>query len=1195
MTLAALIFVALASPQTLGGASVCAERAEPSALIEQALRAFRADQFLMGINSSSSGGVECRIASQSFSTTASANELLTAPTQEQLQARVERLRASVRRDRGDWRARQDYADALDDLGRTDDAADQRQEAELTLRSAREARPGDCELALEHAKALRSLGRKSQAAGLLHTLTGGPCAARAAIEQLGLDLGARLGGEATGEARTALERLSEFERLESQALEHVAASERDALAEQFREQRGSRLIVWALGADLSSFPPPSALVAAVDGWLELLRTADRSSESAGATRIERLSTEVALNLVRFAIVERERVFEALEDLSSEQAPEARRAGLLIELFDAVEHGRAGRSWRVRSPALTGVVDSWRAANSTRFAAIAHELESPLRPSTTPFQELQLAVLLDLLDGGARVERLSARRADLRRTLEGATSAEQPVMLVLALLAVGRFDESVDVLGAWLSMGAHAQRFLEAGAIMASFVEGRERGSRPAPQTGELAFPSNAIVLGVLHGVHDQWAQARTALQAAILHAPDDALAWQYLGYANLRDVSTRSQAEAAFARACTLPGAHVARSKVGLALALADRGRLDEARAAALEAALLAPRDPLARAVEALALELQLQSQSGDSSERFNLVAQCMRACSVALHLPSDVAPDDEEWLAAAELAASVGRSLLSHEPRPPAHEREAVRQRAALLHALAQFLRDDAPQLAQATALESLETLRALIGEGSATGAERRAVARLELEQSGTAAERCARARNALEGAVVLARGADVEDHLLRGRIELACGDLAGVLEALERAVEAAQAPETGLLAAMRFVTSSAQQFEVDAALEGWIDAAGKVDPTSTEFAPLVARAQGLARAQLAARPDAVAPHVSLARLIRLVDRSAAGTREARELLEQALAQVWRPSDPHLVALAECAIAARDRPAAVDFGAALLRRDAPARDRSAPARPAGFSAAALNDALHVLAHEGGDAVEFERLLGAQRRWAGSDPERLVQLAKACARELESGERLCACPFEWLAAAAGAGGSQYAQVWLEEALLRVQRGDDLRNLDAAIAYVRRLDLHDELVLSEVLGVALYERGARCDSIEDVRAAWPLLCDAASADRHGALLLLAHIYDRGVFVRIDRGFARELYLRAAELGSTVAAVELGVSLIEEPVGAADVALGRLWIERAAGQGYRPALEKLVVILERGLGGPAEPERARELRARLSEAHR
>lgn len=1184
--LAALFIAALAVPQE---APSFAQRAEPQALLEQALEAYRPDQFLMGIGASASRGVECRVASQSFWTTASANEILTAPSEGQLQARLEELREAVRSDGGDWSARLDYAAALDALGRAREATDQRWEAELLLRAAREARPQDCELALDHAGALRSLGRKDEAAALLASLASGPCASRAAIEQIGLSLGERWSGAAASESHTALERLTRWQELEATALRLAPQSERAALAEQFREQRGSRMLVWALSDGMSSLPPPPALLAALESWLELLRAAPLAGESARASELERFAAELMLSLLRHLIVERERLGAILDELGeSAEHLEVDDRSLLRELFDALERGRAGRSWRVRSPALTQLVQDWRDANAARLETIARELSTTRLSAQLEFADLQRAALLDLIDGGARVEQLSSQRAELRQVLARAPSAEQPLFLGLALLAVGRFDECVDVFGAWLGVGSEQQRFLEAARLVAHSGLAQGNEAPAIAQAEQLAFPSNAIVLGVAHGLVEQWPQARAALQAAVSQAPDDALAWQYLGYAQLSEAATRAQAELSFARAAALPGEHVARSKVGLALAAAHRGRADEALAAALEAALLAPSDPLARAVEALVLETQLQSSPAEASERFNLAAQCMRACVAALRRPTSAAADDADWRAVVELASGVARSLFSHEPSPPPHEREALRQRAALLDALSQSWRAESPQFALAAARESLELLRALVSGGSATGAERRAAARLEFDLSRDGAQACERARAALDGAVEFARGADVEDHLLRVRIELACGDLARALESLELAFEASRTPEVGLVAAWRFVTSFAAHDAFDNALDAWIDAARSGETSDEALGPLVARAQRLAQEQLAARADAVAPKLALARLIRLEERSDGARERARALLEQALEQVWIPSVPHLVALTECAVEARDRAAALDYGLALLRRDSPARERGEAASSPGFSAAAVHEVLHAFAHEAGD--ELARVRAAQRRWAGDDAERFVVLAQACSPGSAPAAPDCACYLEWLAAAAGLGEVRHAVYWIEEARVRVQNGADPALLDAPIAHARALDPRSDPALEEQLGLALWERGVRCGATEDLAAAWPMLRGAAHADRRDALHLLARIYRRGEFIEADLAFARELYERAAELGSAAAAAELGVWLIEE---LRDPALGRAWVERAATWGFRPAAEALVLIYERGLGGPVELERARELRAQLNAA--
>lgn len=1186
---AALLIATLAAPQD---APSFAQRAEPRALLEQALEAYHPDKFLFGIGATSSHGVECRVASQSFWTSASPGEALNAPSREQLQARMEERREAVRRAGNDWRARMEYADALGALGRVREATDQRWEAELMLREARAARPQDCELALEHASALRSLGRKPEAEALLDSLAGGPCASRAAIEQIGLSLSERWSGAAATESRTALQRLSRWQELEAAALRHTQERERDALAEQFCEQRASRLFVWAMSEGVSSLPPPPALIAALEGWLELLRGARHGGESARSTHLEHLATEVVISLTLHLIVERERLGAVLDEIGQAgESPGDQGWSLGLELLDALEHGRAGRSFSVRSLALGQLVQDWREANAARFEIIARELATARDPAQLEFHVLQRAALLDLLDGGARFGQLASQRNELSQMLASAPSAEQPLFLGVALLAAGRIDECVDVFGAWLSTGSEQQRFLEAARMLVEVGLDESAEGPSIAQAEQLAFPTNAIVLGVAHGLVKQWSQARDALRAAVSQAQDDALAWQYLGYAQLSEPATRSQAEASFAQACALPGDHLARSKVGLALAAAHRGRADEARAAAFEAALLAPRDPLVRAVEALALETLLQATSGQSSQRFNLASQCMRACVAALSRPSGATSDDEDWRAVVEVTIRVACSFLSHEPQPPAHEREALRQRAALLDALAQHWRASEPRFALEAARTSLALLRSLSAEGAATGVERRAAARLEFDLHDEGGEACAAAREALDGAVAFARGADVEDHLLRTRIELACGDLERALESLELAFAASKAPEAGVLAALRFMSSFAAHEAFDSSLDEWIEAARRAARPDDDLAALIGRAQSLAHGQLASRPDAVAPKVALARLIRLEDRGEAARERANELLEEALAQVWIPSVPHLLALLECAIDGRQPSATIDYGLALLRQDAPARERGAPTPPPGFNSAAVHEVVHALAHEA--RGEFARVLAAQRRWAGGDAERMLLLAQACATGSAPAAPDCECSLDWLARAAGLGDARYALVWIEEVRLRVRSGADAVLLDAPIAHVRELDRRGDLAFDEQLGLALWERGVRCGGLDDLRAAWPMLVACAESERPEALHALARIHRRGEFVEPDVALARELYVRSAELGSGAAATELGVWLLEEPRDARDPALGRAWVERAANWGFRGALETLVPIYERGLGGPVELELARQLRAQLSGA--
>ena len=82
------------------------------------------------------------------------------------------------------------------------------------------------------------------------------------------------------------------------------------------------------------------------------------------------------------------------------------------------------------------------------------------------------------------------------------------------------------------------------------------------------------------------------------------------------------------------------------------------------------------------------------------------------------------------------------------------------------------------------------------------------------------------------------------------------------------------------------------------------------------------------------------------------------------------------------------------------------------------------------------------------------------------------------------------------------------------------------------------------------------------ESAHGDWH-AKLTLASMYERGHYLPRDSQKALTLFKQVADLGSPLAANEVGIMYYCGQIGPPDLIVARQWFDRAAARGYTPAV--------------------------------
>ena len=117
---------------------------------------------------------------------------------------------------------------------------------------------------------------------------------------------------------------------------------------------------------------------------------------------------------------------------------------------------------------------------------------------------------------------------------------------------------------------------------------------------------------------------------------------------------------------------------------------------------------------------------------------------------------------------------------------------------------------------------------------------------------------------------------------------------------------------------------------------------------------------------------------------------------------------------------------------------------------------------------------------------------------------------------------------------------------------------------------------YADGEYSEAAEQLRP----LADAGNAI---ALYYLARLYDDGLGVRLDRGMAANLFVKAAEAGHVESQRVVGVLYEEGRALPQDFGAAAQWYRRAADGGNTKAMANLGRLLDLGLGMKEDPEAA------------